>query len=217
MPSSIDIVADLARIAVEWWPLAVVWHLWLGILVASRASGWRPGRRAAGLLLVLPIPSVGTLAWVTGNPFNAAVFVMATVVLSAGAWRLGNDPVPRAAPADVAAGGLLVLFGWCYPHFLEGWSGTGLLYAAPLGLIPCPTLSALMGLMLLMGSLGSAAWARLVSILGLAYGAIGVVWLGVGVDSVLLAGALWSLARQHNSSDLPDPSRAGARDAAPGG
>src|SRR5688572_9439571 len=48
MPSAIDIVAGLARIAAAWWPVAVLWHLWLAIVVASRAAGWRPGRRAAG-------------------------------------------------------------------------------------------------------------------------------------------------------------------------
>jgi hypothetical protein len=83
-----------------------------------------------------------------------------------------------------------VAFGSGYPHFLETnhWITYG--YAAPLGVLPCPTLSAVIGATLLLGALGSAAWSISLGIGGLLYGAVGVFVLGVQLDYVLMAGAL---------------------------
>jgi hypothetical protein len=81
-------------------------------------------------------------------------------------------------------------FGWTYPHFLEASSWTSYLYAAPLGLVPCPTLSLLVGVSLIVGSLDSKAWANTVAAAALVYGVIGVFALGVAIDAVLLAGAI---------------------------
>ena len=65
-----------------------------------------------------------------------------------------------------------------------------LLYAAPLGLIPCPTLSALVGVALVVNGLGSRAWSLILSGSGVLYGVIGWFRLGVTIDGVLLVGAI---------------------------
>ena len=85
---------------------------------------------------------------------------------------------------------VLVGFGWTYPHFVEVHSWTSYLYAAPLGLIPCPTLSMLVGVSLIVGSLEAKAWAITVAAAALVYGVIGVFTLGVAIDAVLLAVAI---------------------------
>ena len=63
-------------------------------------------------------------------------------------------------------------------------------YAAPLGVLPCPTLSAVIGATLILGLLGSAVWSITLAVAGLVYGAVGVFVFGVQLDYVLLAGAL---------------------------
>ena len=98
-------------------------------------------------------------AWVAfrfGNPFNAAVLAFAAGVLFAVALRLGLAPVEGGAPWTQAAGLVLVLFAWVYPHFLDEPA----LYAvaAPLGVLPCPTLCAAGGLTLLANGFSSRAW-----------------------------------------------------------
>ena len=85
-------------------------------------------------------------------------------------------------------GGLLVAFGWSYPHFLVkgGWT---YLYAAPLGVLPCPTLSAIIGVTLLLTTFEAKAWSAMLPLFGMAYGLIGFFGLDVTIDVVLLAGA----------------------------
>ena len=85
---------------------------------------------------------------------------------------------------------MLVAFGWGYPHFLETDRWMTYAYAAPLGVLPCPTLSAVIGATLIFGLLGSVTWSITLAAFGLVYGVIGVFVLGVQLDYALLAGAL---------------------------
>jgi hypothetical protein len=63
------------------------------------------------------------------------------------------------------------------------------LYGAPLGVVPCPTLMAVLGLTLLGGGFRSRAWSLTLVGLGLLYGVVGVAWFGVILDAILVAGA----------------------------
>ena len=81
-------------------------------------------------------------------------------------------------------------FGWVYPHFLDTSTSLTYLYAAPTGLIPCPTLSIVIGVGLIVGGLGSRAWSIFLGALGDFYSIFGAVRLGVVLDWVLLFGSL---------------------------
>ena len=83
----------------------------------------------------------------------------------------------------------MIAFGWGYPHFLEGHP-TSYLFAAPLGLLPCPSLSVASGFALLGNGLGARAWSITLSVLGLFYGLFGVLRLGVLIDIGLVGGAI---------------------------
>jgi hypothetical protein len=87
-------------------------------------------------------------------------------------------------------GALLFAFGWVYPHFLNTSSFLPYLYSAPTGLIPCPTLSIVIGLALILGGLGARTWSLVLGVTGIFYGIFGSAWLGVLIDWVLLLGAL---------------------------
>ena len=190
MPPSTDILSGLTAIANDWRLVAIVWHVLLGAFLLGLVAGWRPLTRDIGLLLVAPLVSVSTLAWMSGNPFNAVVFALLSLALSWLAVRLPRIAVRIDSPVRVAAGALLVVFGWVYPHFLRTDAWTAYLYAAPLGLVPCPTLSAIVGLSLIGDLSRSRPWAVMLCAAGVVYGAIGVLRLGVGIDVVLVAGAL---------------------------
>jgi hypothetical protein len=103
--------------------------------------------------------------------------------------------VRAGRPWTAASGAALVAFAWVYPHFLDG-PAIVYLVAAPLGVIPCPTLIAITGLALLGDGLGSRAWSLVLAGAGLFYGVIGVLWLGVTIDVVLVAGSLLLVAAQ---------------------
>jgi len=190
MPSSEAILTGATAIANEWRAVAIAWHVVLGVVLAAVFCGWRPSIRVAAYILATPFPFVSAAAWVWGNPFNGTVFAVLFFVLLAFASRLPRDPVRFSRPVVAIAGALLLAFGAGYPHFLETnhWITYG--YAGPLGVLPCPTLSAVIGATLVFGLLGSAAWSMTLVIAGFAYGTVGVFGLGVQLDYALLSGAL---------------------------
>jgi hypothetical protein len=190
MPSPDAILASLTAIANDWRPVAVAWHGVLAALVTALLCGWRPSNSSAAYLLAAPFLSVSAAAWVWRNPFNGTVFAALFLFLLVLAGRLSKDPVRLGAPILAIPGAMLVAFGWGYPHFLQtdGWIAYA--YAAPLGVLPCPTLSAVIGATLIFGRLGSVTWSVALAAAGLVYGALGVFVLGVRLDYALLAGAL---------------------------
>ena len=189
MPTPDQILSGLGQIANTWQSLAVFWHVYFGALALALLLGWRPSVRIAGTLLAVPLLSVSILAWTAGNPFNGTLFAVSGIALIAIALRQPGEPVQIGPAWAVIAGALLLAFGWVYPHFLETTSFLPYLYSAPTGLIPCPTLSAVIGLGLIVGGLGSRAWSLVLGATGLFYGLFGTLRLGVSLDWALVAGA----------------------------
>ena len=173
--------------------LAIVWHMGLGGGVVALAAGWRPSNRVVAYLLVTPLVSVSAVAWAGGNPFNGAMFALLAAWLVAIASRISSYPVHMARPLLFVPAAMLVVFGWTYPHFLERNPWTANLYAAPMGLLPCPTLATVIGATVMLSLLDSTRWTVTLAIAGLLYGAIGVLGLEVNLDYGLLVGALVAL------------------------
>jgi hypothetical protein len=190
MPSSDAILSSVTAMANEWRVIAIAWHVILGLAVIAFLGGWRPSNRVASRLLAMPLLSVSAAAWAWGNPFNGTVFAALFVLLLVLSSRLSADAVHLGRPVLVIPGLALMLFGWVYPHFLEAARWTTYAYAAPLGLLPCPTLSAVIGATLVLGLLGATKWSIAVAGAGLIYGLVGVFVLGVDLDYVLIGGAL---------------------------
>ncbi|RTR06535.1 hypothetical protein [Halomonas nitroreducens] len=195
MPTPDQILDGLHAIANRWTLLAMVWHVYFALLLLALWFARRPSRRHTAALLTLPLLCVSVLAWGEANPFNGVVFLVGALALAACARRL---PAERVAPGPrwTRMAGLLVIgFGWGYPHFLEAASPLAYLYAAPTGLVPCPTLAIVIGVTLLEDGLGSRLWSGMVSGLGLSYGLFGGLYLGVVLDWGLVVGALLLIAR----------------------
>jgi hypothetical protein len=194
MPSSESILSGLTKLANDWQWLATVFHVYFGVLIVLVVIGIRIGKRLAGILLAVPLVSVSVLAWMAVNPFTGSVFAAFAIALIVLSIRLPNTPV-HFAPLPVAVAGFLLLaFGWIYPHFLNTSSLVPYLYSAPIGIVPCPTLSAVIGMTLIVGSLESRAWGIVTAAVGLFYGLFGTLRLGVALDWFLFAGAAALLA-----------------------
>jgi hypothetical protein len=108
--------------------------------------------------------------------------------------RLPAARVEKATAWASVIGVIMVAFGWVYPHVLAGSSWLRYLYQAPTGLIPCPTLSAVIGLALLANGFSSRTWSLVLGTLGIFYSLFGAFRLGVTIDIILLAGAVALLA-----------------------
>ena len=207
MPSPEAILASLKLAANDWLAVAVLWHVAAVALIVAIVAGWRPSRRLAGALLSTPVASAAIVAFAYRNPFNGSVLGVLTVGLAATAWRFDRSPARMRSISLAIVGAAMVGFGLFYPHFLDG-SPAIYLVAAPAGLIPCPTLSLVIGFTLMSGGLGSAGWSLPLSVVGLFYGLFGIFRLGVMLDVGLVAGAgsllaltvRWSARRAHAAS-----------------
>jgi hypothetical protein len=195
MPGATEILVGLARTADGAFLLAVAWHVVLAVVVLAALVGWRPRRRLAATLLALPLLSVSVTAWAYGNPFNAVVFTALAVALAAlGLRGPGGAVVPGPRWAR-ALGAALLAFAWVYPHFLDGWPTVAYLAAAPVGVIPCPTLAMVSGFALLADLPGGRAWSWVLAAAACFYGVVGVLRLGVWLDVAIIAGAAAVAAR----------------------
>ena len=190
MPSAAEILQGLATIANSWHKLAAFWHIYFGLFVVAASFGWRPPNRLAGALLIPPMVSVSVLAWMEANPVNGTLFGVLSVVLVASIRRLSITPVERASRIWIVLGSLLFGFGWVYPHFLEGERSLTYLYAAPLGLVPCPTLSMATGIAIIFSGFRSRTLSLVLTSAAVSYGIFGSLYLGVTIDWVLTVGGI---------------------------
>lgn len=190
MPSNDQILASLKAIVNSWQIAAVLWHLYFAIIIVGLITGTRLLKRDFGILLALPLLSVSIIAWLSANPFNGIVFALLAVLLIYISIKLPDEQINIGSGWLFIPGIMMIIFGWIYPHFLETTSWWSYLYAAPTGLIPCPTLSIVIGFTLIVNKPGSISYSITLGVAGLLYGLLGVFKLGVTIDWILLPGAL---------------------------
>lgn len=188
MPSPLEITRSASHIAEDGVLLAMMWHAAVVLGIAALGAGWRPTRRAAGLLLAAPCASVALASWLAASPFNGALFTLLTALLVAAALRLPSGRIEPGPGWALLGGAVVVLFGLAYPHFLGDRAPAMYLVAAPVGLLPCPTLAVVIGFTLLAGGLQGRAWSPILLAAGTFYGLFGAAVLGVLLDLGLLAG-----------------------------
>jgi hypothetical protein len=190
MPTVEQILIGLKEIANTWQTVAIFWHVYFAAIIIVLIFGIRPSKRIGGILLGLPLLSVSIIAWVSSNPFNGMIYGLISIIVFYISTKLPRENV-QVAPLWVWIPGILMfIFGWVYPHFLDTSSFWSYLYSAPTGLIPCPTLSIVIGLTMVLNGLNSRALLLILGIMGMFYGITGVAQLGVSIDGVLLLGAV---------------------------
>lgn len=186
MPDAEEIIQGLFMITNAYTWAAIAWHAFIYLLIAALILKWKPSNRTLSVLLTLPLLTVSIFAWITGNPFNGSLFLVFAILLII--LGLGNPEsvVDTGHTWSTVMGILILIFGLLYPHFLDTENYFTYLYAAPTGLIPCPTLSVIIGFAILFKGFQSRAWAWVLVIPGLIYGLIGTFRLQVFLDMVLL-------------------------------
>ncbi len=202
MPPREELLWQIGRAANLGVPVAVMWHALVAGAVLALFAGWRPSRRLAAAILVLLITSAAAVAWAFGIDFNALVLALFALLIGVLGLRAPADaPIARAHGWRFGAGVALAALGFVYPLFLTG-PAISYLAAAPLGVLPCPTLLFCIGAALAAeGALDKPA-ALVLAIAGIFYGATGAGRLGVALDWALLAGAA-ALAASALSAQAP--------------
>ncbi len=190
MPKPQEILLILESIANRYLLIAIGCHLFVAAIVILLLLNRKLPNRWLCLLTGLPVISVSVLNFLEGNPFNGIVFsgIMALLIISC--LKAGKDVAKPASTLSLILGIIMVLYGFFYPHFLISGSWTIYLYAAPTGLIPCPTLALLVGFAMIYNGFYSKVWSITLIVAGIFYGIFGIFRLKVYLDVVLLAGTL---------------------------
>jgi len=189
MPTREEILAGLTWLANEYTGIAIAWHILLFILIAMLFAGWKPGNNVMILVLTSLALSASFFASLQGNFFNASVFALLVITSVFATLKPGKQLMKGDKPGPDIIGLLLIIFGLVYPEFLNVNSLLEYVYAAPVGLIPCPTLAILVGFALVYREFGSVIWTTTLVIAGLFYGLFGALYLKVYLDWVLVAGS----------------------------
>jgi hypothetical protein len=195
MIKSEDIVNGLQSIVNDYSTFAILWHGIFYIIIAALMAKWVPSNKIFSLMLSLPILSVAIFAWIAGNPFNGTIFSLATILLVVFGFRVSSQPIDYSQLPFIIVGILMIVFGLVYPHFINSDSVVRYLYATPAGLIPCPTLSIIIGFLLLYNGFNSPPFTLILIVLGLFYGTFGVFKLAVHLDLFLLFGSITLLIK----------------------
>jgi len=187
MPSPEEILQGLRYIANHYKYFAVFWHLYALSAVVLLITGSRPIAGMAGIALSLPLFSVSFSALISENPFNALVFFALGILLLISVAKSRRHKTGIYFNINFAAGILLVTAGFIYPHFLKAESFFLYLIASPGGLIPCPTLMMVSGFTLILTGFAGKMWTYILSAACLFYGIMGVFYLGMYIDAILIA------------------------------
>jgi len=193
MPTAQQICLGLQSVAEDFQWLAIIQHV---LVVSMALLIWRLGNRVGRLVSLYIALTLGLVSFLafshTQNPFTGIVFALLALV---GLWEVFS---PRM---DYSLGGTLRIqiiiavvagfLGFWYPHFVE--SKALALIASPYGLIPCPTLTVILALFILVYPYTNKLWHWSLTLVALFYAVTGVLTLKVTIDLVLLAVALYSL------------------------
>jgi len=211
VPSSEEILQLARTVASELSELAIAWHVVILVAAIALLRRKRLSPRYAVPLLVAPALSVFIVSTIYNSWFNAVSFGLLALVLTIGAFKRDGPWRIRGPTWMLILGTALVAFGFCYPHFTAGaWYRS--VYAAPIGLVPCPTLAILSGFTLLVGGHESRAVPAVLAVWTAFYAVYGILKLGVALDVGLLAGmiGLVVLAVQNRRSSTSSVAHAAA-------
>ncbi len=187
MPSSAAILETLSSMAHDLVWLAVGWHAVMLAAAGLLVVGLRLSSRAAMLWLTLPSLSVSVASFAYRLPFNGVAFGVLGLAFAVLGLPSKRPPLQAGSTWARVLGAALLVFGWAYPHFnSEPWYRT--LYAAPLGVLPCPTLAMLAGAVLFAEGFRSRAACSLLAVWCAFYAAFGTLRLGVVIDLGLVFG-----------------------------
>ncbi len=189
MPTPAEILRQLEETSRVLTPIAMAWHIVLAAAVLAVLGRWRPSQRTALVALAAPAASVALAASEYGSAFNVLSFAILTALLGMAAWRASAAPVSRGPAWATVIGAAALAYGWIYPHFVEGGPLLAVI-AAPIGLVPCPTLAVIAGFALIGGGFGSRGAVATVATWSAFYAVFGIARLGVVLDAGLAAAAV---------------------------
>lgn len=174
-------------------PLNLIMHLLIvaAIVVLFFVSNSRLKRYVVDSVLVILPLSVAVLSIVNGNPFNFITFVVLSIIGIIELFQ-GKNQVERPKISFNTIICLVFIFiGFWYPEFTEA-NYFMMLFVSPVGVIPCPTLLTVVGMINLLVPKVSKLQFIFMALMAVFYGVVGVFVLKVYLDITLLLLAIYT-------------------------
>lgn len=121
------------------------------------------------------------------------MFLVIAFGLGLAGSRVPNTPTSINRKWTIPLGVCILIYALVYPHFLVSKTPWLYLVAAPVGLVPCPTLSLVLGFGLILNGFHSRAWKLVAAAAGFFYSLFGIFILGVWLDAGLFLAATFML------------------------
>lgn len=151
--------------------------------------------------------SVTINALIYGNPFHLITFLTLSIFAGVEIFIEKNKfKVPRVNINTIVSFALIAIGLW-YPEFVNA-SKLQLLFLSPVGIVPCPTLLAAIGLLSLSYPQVNKLQYSITIVVGMVFGIIGTFVFKVYLDAVLLIAVgyglinLYTLKAQNKKADL---------------
>lgn len=143
------------------------------------------------LILVLML-SISILSIVNGNPFNFLTFFVLSVFAFIEIIKAKNEITTPKISIKTILCLVFILIGMWYPHFVNAHPAL-LIFLSPVGVLPCPSLYVLLGLLNLYHPQVNKSLFTATALIGLFYGITGVFVLNVALDIPLLILNIYSI------------------------
>ena len=193
MMATEQILLELQSIAEDFQWLAIIQHILLLIIVILLWKFKERVGRIVSLYIALSFALVSLLAIShTGNPFTGIVFAILALL---GLWEVFSPKMDYSLKKTLRIQVIIAVvagfLGFWYPHFVDNKFLA--LLISPYGLIPCPTLTVSLSILLLVYPYTNRVWHWCLAVVGLFYGVIGLAVLKVNLDLALLFVSIYSL------------------------
>lgn len=171
---------------------AIMHVLIYGVLAAIFLSGYKQKRIIFDSLIAVLFISVAAISILNSNPFNFLTFAILSVFAVIELFKAKNDITFKPFNLNTLVCMTIILVGLWYPHFVNVHPALMLLLA-PTGIIPCPTLMVVLGLLNLIYPKVNKGLYAATSLIGAFYGITGVLLLKVYLDIPLLLITVYSV------------------------
>jgi hypothetical protein len=189
MPTANEILLSLQFLANKYVEMSIAWHVIIVFVIILAIYNKKINTKLYLGICGFLFLSVSLMAAIVMNPFNFLFFLLLAIVfLRKSLLQVHSHLHFKRQTVSKVFAYLLILSGLIYPHFL-GPEILVYFMAAPVGIIPCPTLLVTSGLTLLF-TIPDIKLNYFLIPANVFYGAIGVFFLAVTLDIILLLAAI---------------------------
>lgn len=137
-----------------------------------------------GVICLLFI-SIVSVAIVYGNPFHLLTMGLLAIFAVIELWQGKNEFITPKINLHTLIAFVSIIIGFCYPEFVKA-NPIGLLLVSPAGIVPCPTLLIVLGLLTLAYPKVNKIQYLMTVLIGTFYGVTGVFQLKVFLDMAII-------------------------------